>query len=81
MPGRMTVILSALVLTGCATCDPVSIPVPARVPEACLTPCEYAGPTEIATNGALLEAWRGRLDQVACLQARLQCVRRATESP
>jgi hypothetical protein len=66
-------------LYGCATPDPIRVPYPVPVPEACLMPCEYTGPETIRTNGDLLEAYRGKVDQVACLTARLQCVRDASD--
>ena len=77
---RYVALCATALLTGCATCEPIEVPVPARVPEACFLPCDYTGPTEIVTNGQLLEAFRGRLDQAACLETRQQCVRTATES-
>jgi hypothetical protein len=71
----------ALLLTGCATPDPIRVPYPVPVPEACLMVCEYTGPETIRTNGDLLEAYRGKVDQVACLVGRQQCVRDASVSP
>ena len=66
-----------LFLSGCATCDPVSVPQFVQVPEACLQVCEYRGPEKIVTNGDLLEGWRGRLEQVTCYESRIQCVKNA----
>ena len=75
MPRRIA--LLAVLLTGC-TPAPLVIREPAQVPEACLMPCEYAGPAEIRLNGDLLEAYRGRVDQVGCYETRLECVRQST---
>lgn len=74
---RVITLLSALCVSGCATQEPVKIPYPVPVPEACLVECSYSGPEAIVTNGDLLEAFRGRLDQVACYQSRIACVRDA----
>ena len=71
----------ALALSGCAT-PPVVIREPMPVPEACLMPCPFSGPEQILTNGQLLEAYRGRLEQVGCYESRLVCVREsAPKSP
>jgi hypothetical protein len=71
-------IMAAVSITsGCATPEAVRIPYPVPVPEACLVECFYSGPEVIRTNGDLLESYRGRLEQVACYQSRLQCVRDA----
>lgn len=77
MPRRV-VLLATLGLVGCATPPPIEVPRYVPVPAACLLPCAYAGPAQITTNGDLLEAHRGRVEQVACYESRLQCVEQAT---
>ena len=68
-------------LAGCKACPPTKVPEPIQVPAACLTECPYAGPSAIKLNGELLEAYKAREAQVACLDARLQCVRDASAKP
>jgi len=84
MPRQLTTIylLICLGLVGCKTAPtliekPVFVPVPA----ACLITCPFIGPSVIKTNGQLLESYRGRLDQVACLESRLACVRGVQPPP
>jgi hypothetical protein len=72
---RAVIALSVL-LAGC-TCKPIVVPEYLEPPAQCVQACPYAGPDAIRTNGDLLEAYRGRLGQVACYESRLQCVRDA----
>ena len=69
------------VMAGCKACPPTKMPEPVPVPEACLINCSYSGPASIKLNGELLEAYKAREAQVACLEARLQCVRDASAKP
>lgn len=66
-----------LVLAGCQSCPPTKIPEPIAVPAACLADCLYTGPEAIKTNGELLESFQAQREQIACLKARIQCVRDA----
>ena len=76
------IVLAAILLAGCKTCPPpIEKPVFVPVPASCLAECPYDGPAAIKTNGELLEAYRGRLEQAQCLEARQQCVRELNARP
>jgi hypothetical protein len=77
MSYRVIGILAAIAsLAGCASCPPpIEVPTFIPVPAGCLEECSYTGPTEIRVNGDLLEAFKAREAQAACLESRLACVR------
>ena len=84
MQRRITVavVTIAALLSGCASCPPpIEKPTVIPVPPQCLAECPYDGPAAIKTNGELLLAYRSRLEQAQCLEARQQCVRDLNAQP
>jgi hypothetical protein len=72
----LAAIITTALLTGCASCPPpIEVPTFIPVPAGCLAECSYTGPETIVTNGDLLEAFKAREAQAACLESRLACVR------
>ena len=75
---RHLLLLPIILLASCVTERIIERPVPIQPPSLCLTDCPVPD-TVPTTNGALLEAYQGLREAVACYAARMQCVREMAE--
>ena len=74
---KWALMVTFLLLSGCVTERVVERPVPAKIPDLCLTPCPYSTDKPL-TNGDLAFQWRERGEALECYESRMACVRELT---